>query len=188
MGRGLYWCGVSPDGIGVGVSISVTLSCLHNILWTNDWLDSYQICIDIYLGYNKERIDLIFKVSAVEKLKIHGYGTPVFSENTGGGWVRQRCRISCVTGPSNWYRLSVGQGLLSLQQVRVEGECFYFFCFFTFIPVPLSPLFFSFISSTISSVSLLPFSGRWHKLTYKDWCVVNPNTVNQSENTVTSLL
>ena len=32
----------------------------------------------------------------------------------------------------------------------------YFFCFFTFIPVPLSSLFLSFISSTVSSISF-PF-------------------------------
>ena len=51
------------------------------------------------------------------------------------------------------YWLSVGHGLLSLQQVRVEGECFYFFCFFTLIHFPLSPLSLSFISSTISSIS-----------------------------------
>ena len=40
-----------------------------------------------------------------------------------------------------------------------RGGCFYFFCFFTFIPVPLSSLTLSlsFISSTIS---FLPFSGR----------------------------
>ena len=38
-----------------------------------------------------------------------------------------------------------------------RGDCFYFFCFFTFIPVPLSSLSLSFISSTISFLS---FSGR----------------------------
>ena len=43
----------------------------------------------------------------------------------GGGWVRQRCHVSYATGASNWYSLTVGQGLLSLQQVRVEGEMFY---------------------------------------------------------------
>ena len=48
-------------------------------------------------------------------------------------------------------------------EVMVEGECFYFFCLFTFIRFPLSPLSPSFISSTISSISLLPFSGRRHK-------------------------
>ena len=44
----------------------------------------------------------------------------VWSESR-GGWVRQRCPVALVTGPSNWYWLTVGQGLLSLQQVRV-GE------------------------------------------------------------------
>ena len=41
-----------------------------------------------------------------------------------------------------------------------RGGCFYFFCFFTFIPVSLSSLSLSFISSAISSISFLPFSGR----------------------------
>ena len=63
----------------------------------------------------------------------------------GGGWVRQRyqCYVSYVTGASNWYWLTVGQGLLSLQQVRVEGICSYFFCSITVIHFPFSsvPLF-----------------------------------------------
>ena len=41
-------------------------------------------------------------------------------------------------------------------------ECFYFFCFFTFIPVPLS-----FISSTISSITFLPCFGGRDKMTHK---------------------
>ena len=53
-----------------------------------------------------------------------------------------------------------------------RGGCYYFFCFFTFIPVPFSSLFLSFISSTISSISFLPFSGRRHKMTRKGWRVV----------------
>ena len=53
-------------------------------------------------------------------------------------------------------------------------EVIYFFCFFTFIPVPLSSLSLSFISSAISSVSFLPFSGRRHKMTHKGWRVVKP--------------
>ena len=52
-------------------------------------------------------------------------------------------------------------------------------CFFTFIPVPLSSLFLSFISSTISSVFFLPFSGRRHKMTHKGWRVVKPQ-INQN--------
>ena len=63
--------------------------------------------------------------------------------------------------------------------IRVEGDCFYFFCFFTLIPVPLSSLFLSFISSTISSIILLPFSGRRHKMTHKGWRVIKPKH-NQS--------
>ena len=44
---------------------------------------------------------------------------------------------------------------------------FLFLLFHTFIPVPPSSLFLSFISSTISSITLLPFSGRRHKMTHK---------------------
>ena len=88
-----------------------------------------------------------------------------------------RCRVSYVIEASNWYWLTAGQGLLSLQQVRAVGEYCYFFC--TFIPVPLSCLFLSFISSTFSSISLLPFSGRRHKMTHKGWRVVKPQH-NQS--------
>ena len=39
---------------------------------------------------------------------------------------------------------------------RGGGGCFYFLCFFTFIPIPLSSLSLSFIS-TISSITFLPF-------------------------------
>ena len=45
---------------------------------------------------------------------------------------------------------------------------YFFFCFFTFIPVPLSSLALYFISSSISSISFLPISGRRHKMTHKD--------------------
>ena len=85
----------------------------------------------------------------------------------GGGWMRQRCRESCVTGASNWYRLTVGIDLLCLQQVKAEAEYFYF-CFFAFIHFPLSPLSLSSIS-TISSISLLPFSGRRQKSRASRW-------------------
>ena len=92
----------------------------------------------------------------------------------GGGWLRRRCRVSYryVTRVPNWYWLTVGQNLLSLLQVRVEGECSNFFCFVTFFHLPLSPLSFSFISSAISSISFLPFPGRRHKMTHKGWRVV----------------
>ena len=54
---------------------------------------------------------------------------------------------------------TVGQGLLFLL-LMVEEGCSYFFCFVTFFYFPLSPLSLSFISSTISSISFLPFCGR----------------------------
>ena len=50
---------------------------------------------------------------------------------------------------------------------RVEGKCFYFFCFFTSISVSLSSLSLSFIPSAISSVAFLFFFGRRHKMTHK---------------------
>ena len=52
-------------------------------------------------------------------------------------------KVSCILrhrGIQLRLAYTVGQGLLSLQQVRIEGEYFYFFCFFTFIHFPLSPI------------------------------------------------
>ena len=89
----------------------------------------------------------------------------------GGGWVRRRCSVAFVTGSPNWYWLTVGQGLLSLQQVRIEGEWCYFFCSFTFFHFHLFPLSLSFIFSTIS---FLLFSGRRHKMNDKVWRVIKP--------------
>ena len=96
---------------------------------------------------------------------------------TRGGWVRQRCPVAFVTGASNWYWLTVGQGLLSLQQLKVERKCCYFFFSITFFHFPPSSLSLSFISSTIS---FLPFSGRRHKMTHKGWRVIKPQH-NQSD-------
>ena len=95
----------------------------------------------------------------------------LYTLRSGGGRVWQRCRVSCVTRASNWYWLTVGQGLLSLQQVWVEGECL-ISSVSSLSFIFLSPLSLSFISSTISSISLLPFSGRRHKMTHKGWRVV----------------
>ena len=88
-------------------------------------------------------------------------------------WVKQTSRVSCVTRASNWYWLTVGQSMLSFQQVWVEGNCL-ISSVFTFIHFPHSPLSLYFISSTISAISLLPFSGRQHQKTHKDWRVVKP--------------
>ena len=49
----------------------------------------------------------------------------------------------------------------------------YFFCFFTFIPDPLSSL--ASLSSPLPPIlSFLPFSGRQHKMIHKGWHVVKP--------------
>ena len=53
-----------------------------------------------------------------------------------GGWMRRRYSVAFVTVASNWYWLTIGQGLLSLQQVRVEGEWCCFFYSFTFTSFP----------------------------------------------------
>ena len=73
------------DPVG-GIGISMTFSCLHNILWTSGWIltkFSWLYNLDVtknWLDFGD--LDLIFKVTAVEKLKIRGWGTSVFSENT----------------------------------------------------------------------------------------------------------
>ena len=74
----------------------------------------------------------------------------------------------------SWARLAI------LVAGKDRGECLYFFCFFPFIPVPLSSLSLSFIFPTISSISFLPFSGRRHKMTHKGWCLVKPQHNNNS--------
>ena len=56
-----------------------------------------------------------------------------------------------------------------LQQVRVQGECFYFFCFFTFIHFTSSPVP---IFDLLYYLFYLPFCGRQHKMTHKGWRVV----------------
>ena len=60
------------------------------------------------------------------------------------------------------------------------GERFYFFCFFTFIHFPPSTLSLFFIFSTLSSICLLPFSRRPHKITPRVEVSLNLNTINQS--------
>ena len=49
-----------------------------------------------------------------------------------------------------------------------RGGFFFIYCYYTFIPVPLSSLSLSFISS----ISFLPFSGRRQKMTHKGRRVV----------------
>ena len=77
---------------------------------------------------------------------------------------------------SSWARLAIlvaGKGR--------GGTFFFLFWFFTFIPVHLTSLSLSFISSTIS---FHPFSERRHKMTHKVWRVVKPNTSTLSTLTI----
>ena len=133
----------------------------HFLKFVRDFPSKSWVCLPVWLPV------AIFLSSSVLNYQRN------FVETGWGGWVRQWCLVPCVTRVSNWYSLTVGQGL-SLHHVRVEGQCFYFFCFYTFIHFPLSRLSLSFISSTISSVSLLPFFERRHKMTHKGWRVFKP--------------
>ena len=99
---------------------------------------------------------------------------PLFPTLLGWSGIAKVSCILCLWGVQlilaySWARpaiLVIGKGI---------GGCFQFFCFFTFILV-ISYLFLSFIFSTIS---FLPFSGRWHKMIHKGWHVVKPQH-NQS--------
>ena len=88
--------------------------------------------------------------------------------------------MSCILphmgggGGPNWYWLKVGQGLLSLLQVRIKGECSYFFCFVTFFHFPFSPLSLSFICSTISPIFSLSLGDHTKWPTMVD-VSLNPN-------------
>ena len=80
-----------------------------------------------------------------------------------------------VSGASDWYWLTVGQGLLSILVVgKGRGGMFLFLPFLHFHSCSSFFPFLSFISSAISSISLLPLSGRRHKMTHKGWRVVKP--------------
>ena len=68
----LIWCG----SVDIGVWVGVTLSCLHNILWISDWIltkFSWIYNLDITKNWlDFADLDLIVKVTAVEKMKILG--------------------------------------------------------------------------------------------------------------------
>ena len=96
-----------------------------------------------------------------------------FVQSFRGGWVMWRCPVAFVTRAPNWYWLTVGQGLLSLQQVRVEGEYCYFLCSFTFFHFPLSSLSLLLFLLSLFSLSLGDDT-KW--LTRVD-VSLNPNTI-----------
>ena len=62
--------------------------------------------------------------------------------------------------------------------ILVAGKCSRgMFLFLLFLHFHSCSFFFpslSFSSSTISFISFLPFSGRWHKMTHKGWHVIKP--------------
>ena len=87
----------------------------------------------------------------------------------GGGRVMRRCHVSNLIHRCVQLILAYSWARPAILVVG-KGECFYFFCFFTFIFVPLSSLSLSFFST----VSFLAFSGRQHKMTHKGWSVIKP--------------
>ena len=121
------------------------ISCFIFISWEIYTADTLQfgICLAIFFTWCVVQFSVQKYVLKCHVLECSYHINPSLAEHDRGGWVRQRCCVSYITGASNWYWLAVGQGLLSLQQVRVGGECFYFFCFFTVIHFPFSsiPLF-----------------------------------------------
>ena len=87
------------------------------------------------------------------------------------------CCVSCVTRASSWYWLTVGQGLLSLQQEWVEGECLIssvssLSFIFLFLPCPS-------LSSPLLSLFLLSLWDDTKWPTKVD-VSLNPNTIHQS--------
>ena len=98
----------------------------------------------------------------------------------GGAW-SGGAKVSCIL------RHQEVQEILAHSWARpailVAGKCigvmFLFLLFLHFHSCSSFFLFLSFISSTVSSISFLPFSGRRHKMTHKGWRVVKPNTINQ---------
>ena len=96
----------------------------------------------------------------------------LFSLSMGdGGWVGM-AKVSYVLFhwvvqlilACSWARLTI------LVAGKGRGGMFLFLLFLYFH----SCFFPVLISSTISSVSFLPFSGRWHKMTHKGWHVIKP--------------
>ena len=109
---------------------------------------------------------LKFKDKYGKKVRCHNYLGMV-------GWCEGAVYLTSPGRPTD-IGLQLGKGPAILVVGRVEGECFYFFCFFTFIPVPLSSLSLSFISSTLSSISFLPFLWETTQNDPQGWRVVKP--------------
>ena len=115
---------------------------------------------------------------------------PSYFEQSATGWSGM-AKVSCILYhwgvqlmlAYSWARLAIlvagkdrGGCLLLLLLLFFYVFFFNFFCFFTSIPVPLSSLSLSFISSTVSSITFLPFSRRRYKMIHKGWRVIKPPT------------
>ena len=92
------------------------------------------------------------------------------------GWCEGGMYLKSL-GRSTDIGLQLGKACYPCSRLGSRGNVLFYF--FTFMPVPLSSLSLSFISSTSSSISFLPFSGRRHKMTHKVDVSFNPNTINQ---------
>ena len=101
----------------------------------------------------------------------------------GEGWLGE-ARMSCILHHQgvqlilaySWARPAVLAAGMGRWGMFLFLLCLHFHSF------PLSPLSLSFNSCTISSISLLLFSGRWHtKWPTRVDVSLNPNTVNQCE-------
>ena len=93
------------------------------------------------------------------------------------------CRVSYVTGVQlrlaySWARPAI---LVAGKGTRGMGGGGVVFLLFIHFRSWLSFLSLSFISSTFSSISFLPFSGRRHKMTHKGDVSLSPNSTNQSK-------
>ena len=87
--------------------------------------------------------------------------------------------VMCLMSPGHpidigWARPAI------LVAGKGRGGMFYFICFFTFIPVPLSSMSLSFIFSTISSISFSHSLGDNTKWPTRVDVLLNPNTINKA--------
>ena len=98
-----------------------------------------------------------------------------FLETIFGGW-SGGAKVSCTSG--HWGAQLILAYSWARPAILVAGKdrrgMFLFLLFLHFHSCSSFFPVLSFISSTISSISFLPVSGRRHKMTHKGWCVVKP--------------
>ena len=91
---------------------------------------------------------------------------------TCGGWLGEaKCCVYYVTQlvlAYSWAKPAI------LAADKGRGGLFLCLLFLLFHLFPFLPCLPSFISTTISFISLLPFSWRWQKMTHKGWRVIKP--------------